>query len=165
MRFHTEKKHVIDLIFPVALFFVFAACSLIVVLMASNIYSSTTKASETGFETRTPLSYVTEKIHQSDENGTVSISVFDGLDALVIHQDFGSHKSYTTYIYEYEGALRELFIQDGVDASVSDGKEILNVREFTMKQITDSVFGFSCTSSEGDVLKTAVTVKSTGEGF
>ncbi len=165
MRFHTEKKHVIDLIFPIALFFVFAACSLIVVLMASNIYSSTTRDSETGFETRTALSYVTEKIHQSDENGDVSISEFDGLDALAIHQEFGGSKSYTTYIYEYEGSLRELFIQDGVNASASDGKEILKVKSFTMKQISTSILEFSCTSSEGDVLKTAVTVKSTRGGL
>ncbi len=42
MRFQTRSSHVIDLIFPIALFFVFAASSLSVLILAADIYASTT---------------------------------------------------------------------------------------------------------------------------
>lgn len=163
MRFNTEKKHVVDLIFPIALFFVFAATSLIVVLMASNIYSSTTKASKEGFETRTVLSYITEKIHQSDENQSISVSTFDGLDALVIRRQYEDNNSYTTYIYEDNGVLRELFIKDGTDASASDGKELMPVNHFTVEALSDTQFCFSCISEDGNLMETLVSVKSQEE--
>ncbi|MCB6585629.1 DUF4860 domain-containing protein, partial [Streptococcus gordonii] len=73
-----------------------------------------TKASESGFNTRTVLSYVTEKIHQSDQNQAVSIGTFDGLPSLVIELTYDNDQTYVTYIYEDNGILRELFIQDGV---------------------------------------------------
>ena len=43
MRFRPRHRHVIDLIFPIALFFVFAASSLSVLILAANVYTSTTK--------------------------------------------------------------------------------------------------------------------------
>ena len=159
MGFRTEKKHIIDFIFPISLFFVFAATALVVIILAANIYSNTTKASSSSFETRTVLSYMTEKIHQNDENGSISIGAFDGLDALIIRQTY-SEKPYVTYIYEYEGTLRELFIQDGIDASASSGKEIMKVNGFAMESISDHLFRFSCTSPEDVPTETVVAVKS-----
>lgn len=162
MRFSNEKKHVIDFIFPIALFFVFAASSLVVIILAANIYSNTTKASESGFGTRTVLSYITEKIHQSDEEQAVYLGSFDDREALVIEQQFDSDFIYITYIYEDNGMLRELFIQDGVDASAENGREIMPVRNFSMKELNDSLFQFTCVSDEGDIRSTVVAVKSEG---
>ena len=42
MRFQTRQRHVIDLVFPIALFFVFAASALVVLILAADIYASTT---------------------------------------------------------------------------------------------------------------------------
>lgn len=163
MRFSTKKKHVIDFIFPIALFFVFAASSLVVIILAANIYSSTTKAAESGFETRTVLSYVTEKIHQSDRSQAVSIGKFDGRDSLIIEQGFDGNETYITYIYEDDGVLRELFIQDGVDASAGSGREIMTVRDFSMEQLSDNLFKFVCTSEKGETVSTVVAVISEKE--
>lgn len=160
MRFHSEKKHVIDFVFPIALFFVFAASSLIVILLAANIYRSTAKASESGFQTRTVLSYVTEKIRQGDERGAVSIGTFDGHDALVIQSVYGEDQIYMTYIYEDNGILRELFIQDGIEAKASSGREITKVTDFNMKKLSDRLFEFSCSSKDKKTIKTIVSVKS-----
>lgn len=160
MRFHSEKKHIIDFVFPIALFFVFAASSLVVILLAANIYSSTTKSSESGFETRTILSYMTEKIRQGDEKKAVSIETFDGHDALAIQSIYGEDQIYMTYIYEDKGILRELFIQDGVDAKASSGKEIMKVSDFCMKKLSDTLFEFSCSSEDGETVKTIVSVRS-----
>lgn len=162
MRFSNEKKHVVDFIFPIALFFVFAASSLVVIILAANIYSNTTKASESGFGTRTVLAYITEKIHQSDEEQAVSLGSFGGRDALVIEQQFDSDLTYITYIYEDTGVLRELFIQEGVEAYSENGREIMPVRDFSMKELSDGLFQFTCISDDGDTRSTVVAVKSEG---
>lgn len=164
MRFSIEKKHVIDFLFPISLFFVFAATSLAVILLAANIYSDTTSAAESGYSTRTALSYITEKIHQSDSEGAVSLGTFDNRDALIIRQTFDHELTYTTYIYEDNGILRELFIQDGVHALAGNGKEIMPVQGFIMKKLSGSLFQFTCSSSEGKPLSTIVAVKSEKEG-
>lgn len=48
------------------------------------------------YESRTVLSYLTEKIHQND-NGTVTIGSVDGTDSLIIRQDYDGEE-YCTYI-------------------------------------------------------------------
>ena len=39
MRFHRNRSHVIDLIFPLAVLFVFAASSLVVLILSVHIYN------------------------------------------------------------------------------------------------------------------------------
>lgn len=165
MRFSNEKKHMIDYIFPAALFFVFAATSLVVIILAADIYSSTTKASESGFGSRTVLSYLTEKIHQSDDNQAVSVGSFDGRESLIIKQTYDNDETYVTYIYEENGVLRELFMQEGVEASADSGREIMPVHDFGMEQLSSGRFRFTCTSEEGETLSTVVALRSEEEGY
>ena len=134
MREQTERKHVIDFLFPLALFFVLTATSVALVVLASGTYSHQVQDSEDSFVSRTALSYVTEKIHQADEYGSVYAGTFDGQDAIVICQTY-SEQTYMTYLYEYDGYLRELFIQDGVDAKASDGRRILASDSFSLKNL------------------------------
>ena len=85
------RQHTIDFIFPIALFFVFAASSLVVLILSANIYRNITEHSRSIFTTRTCLSYITEKIRQNDENGTESIYIgnFDGCRALIMEHTYG----------------------------------------------------------------------------
>ena len=163
MGFSKEKKHIIDLIFPIGLFFVFAASSFALVILAANIYSSTVHKSQSSFGTRTVLSYITEKIRQSDQNDAVSLGTFDGQKALVLKQTYDNDITYTTYIYEYRGTLRELFIQDGVKASAGNGREITQVQDFSIEELDRRLFQFTCTSMEGDTLSIVVSAKSEKE--
>ncbi|MDD2978650.1 MAG: DUF4860 domain-containing protein [Hespellia sp.] len=161
MQSKNEKKHVIDFLFPIALLFVFAASSFVVILLAANVYSKTTAASQEHYETRTPLSYVAEKIRQADEGGGVAVGDFNGLDALILTQKYGGQK-FITYIYAYEGELMELFIQDGVKASPASGTGIMEVEAFHVGETRPGIFQFSCTSAEGSTLTSYVSVTSQG---
>ena len=67
------------------------------------------------------------------------------------------------YIYEYENALWELMLQDGVQASCKDGTKILDVREFSMKEISPGIFIFSCTNEAGK--PSTITVTSISQSF
>ena len=105
MKRRNEKKHVIDFLFPLAVFFVLAASSVAIVVLASGFYSRQVKASSDFYSGRTALAYATEKMHQNDENGAIADGTFDGENALVIRQRY-DEKDYVTYLYAYDGYLR-----------------------------------------------------------
>lgn len=159
MRTRSETRHVIDLIFPIALFFVLAASSLAAVLLASNVYRHTVQAEQSNFESRTSLSYVAWKVRQNDESGAVSIGTFDGQDSLVMKQ-FYDGQEYRTYIYEYDGYLRELVVRADVEANAAAGRKILEVQDFQMEEFGDGIFRFSYVGEDGKQVSTMAAVRS-----
>ena len=160
MREQTERKHVIDFLFPLALFFVLTATSVALVILASGTYSRQVQDSEDSFVSRTALSYVTEKLHQADSSDAIDAGAFDGQDAILIRQEY-SGQSYVTYLYAYDGYLRELFIQDGIDAKASDGRRILASDSFSFEESQEGLFHLYCTNKDGSISDTYVSIKST----
>lgn len=67
---------------------------------------------------------------------------------------------YYTYIYSYEGALRELYIKADGSADLSAGTRILDVEDFSIEQIDDHLFKFSCTTEGGQTDSILVATKS-----
>lgn len=159
MRFRVKQRHMIDFLFPVALFFVFALSALTVILLATRIYQSTTENSSLNYTSRTSLSYISEKIHQHDSGGTIAIGTFDGCDALVLGQSTGG-ATYYTYIYSWQDELKEIFLKEGADTNASAGQTILKVSDFTMEQVGDGLFSFQCTDEAGQTARTLVAVRS-----
>lgn len=159
MQIRTRQNHMIDFLFPVALLFVFAVSALAVILLATEVYQSTTEHSSLNYTARTSLAYISEKIHQNDSGGDVSIGIYDGCDTLILQQDYNG-TVYKTYIYMYENELKELFAKDGLDFQASMGKTILTVEDFSMDTIKDGVFWFSCTDADGQKASTVVGIRS-----
>lgn len=162
MKYRTKQKHMIDLIFPVALFFVFALCALTVLLLSARIYQSTTENSSRNYTAGTGLSYISEKIHQNDIDGGIQIGKFDGHDALILTQtDQGV--SYSTYIYAYKNELKELFLKEDTLAAPSAGTTILEIEDFSMEQLSDSLFRFRCTDQKEQTASIVVSIRSSAE--
>lgn len=159
MQFHTKRKHMIDLLFPVALFFVFALSALTVILIAARIYQSTTESSSLNFTSRTCLSYISEKVHQNDINGAVTLGSFDGCDALILKQSVGED-TYCTYIYADHNELKELFLKDGAAADASSGRKILDIQDFSIERISDNLLKFSCTDQNDQTAFTVIGIRS-----
>ena len=84
MRFQRQKNHVIDLLFPIAVLFVFAISSFLVLVLSAHIYSSQTQKMNTGYTVHTSLAYVAEKIRQNDSDGGISAGTFQGQECLVL---------------------------------------------------------------------------------
>lgn len=154
-----NKKHMIDFIFPVVLFFVFALCALAVLLLSAGIYQSTTEHSARAYNARTGLSYISEKIHQNDVNGGVRIGTLDGQEALILTQ---THEDveYSTYIYTYNNELKELFLKENATADPTAGTTILDVQDFQMEQLGPHLFQFSCTDGSGEENEITVATRS-----
>lgn len=159
MRFRVKQRHMIDFLFPVALFFVFALSALTVILLATRIYQSTTENSSLNYTSGTSLSYLSEKIHQNDLSQGISLGTFDGCEALVLKQQRGV-ETYYTYIYCYQDELKELFVKDGAEANAAAGQTILKVKEFTMEEAADGLFSIRCTDEAGQTASALVGVRS-----
>ena len=159
MKFQRKQKHMVDLIFPVSLFFMFALCAVTVLLLAARIYQSTTEHSSLNYTARTGLSYISEKIHQNDRGGQVRIGSLEGEPALIMEQEY-EEGTYYTYIYAYENSIRELFLKKGGHADLSAGTKILNVKEFSMEQTDEQLLSFHCTTEDGQESSIVVALRS-----
>lgn len=143
---HT-RTHTIDMIFPLMVFFIFTICSVVVILLATGIYKSTTHASSLSNTSATALAYITEKIHQNDRNGCIDLGIWDNCPALVITHD-GELTGYTTYIYFYEGQLKELFINNQISADATAGSTILLLSDMQLTEVSDNLLQISVTDTE-----------------
>lgn len=159
MRIRNQQSHMIDFLFPIALFFVFAISSILIILMATNVYQSTVKASNISDSSRMSLSYVAEKVHQNDSEGSVKLDDFDGCKALITEQNYGG-KSYRTYIYAHDGQLKELYMKDGMEAGAGAGTPIMEVKDFDISEIDTGLFRISCRDAEGHVSSTVIGTRS-----
>ena len=62
MKLFSQKRHAIDFLFPVTVFFVFTISALTVILLAARIYQSTTDDSQRNY---TPVSYTHLRAHET----------------------------------------------------------------------------------------------------
>ncbi len=159
MELPIKRKHVIDILYTAALFFLITVTEFMVILLAEDIYSDTAAIASDNYESRTALSYITEKIRQNDENGSVSLGTFDGQESLILAQEYGNQTCYT-YIYEMDDALYELFAKADANVSAADGTKIMEVSDLQMEQRADGLFCISCRNSAGDRISTAVSIQS-----
>lgn len=148
-------KHKLDLIFPILLWGMLLICAVFTILVGIHFYENTTERISNNFDARTALSYLREKIHQNDEDGSISLGQFADQDSIIIQQTI-NETIYYTYIYAYENALWELTAQEGIDLSPSDGTKIIDVKDFHMEEISSGHFYFSCKNQDGYEISTKV---------
>lgn len=159
MRLRTKQNHMIDFLFPIALFFVFAVSTLSVILLATEIYKNIIEDSSLSDTSRTSLAYISEKLHQCDGAGEIYLENTGNLDTLVIEQTY-DETIYRTYIYAYEQELKEQFLKDGTAFMPANGTSILPVTAFDMKELTPGLFSFSCTDEDGHTTDTLIHIRS-----
>ena len=145
-----ENHHKIEFIFPVAVFFFFTLCALIIILFSARVYQSTVEDAGKNYTANTSLSYLREKIYQHDETGSVKLGEVEGFPALLMTDTFVKEAA-TTAIYASDGALRELFVQSEMlpNTQASAGAVILPVKEFSIETVNDRLLSFSCTDEGG----------------
>ena len=165
MRFQSRKHHIIDILFPISLYFVFTVSALTVLLLATNVYRTTTENSALNFNANTSLSYITEKIHQNDTEGAVSIGSFDGHQALILKQHYNDTE-YVTYIYVSEGNLMELYTKSSADVDVGSGKVtlpqclILPLQSLDMEMSQSNLLHLTCTDAQGHTVASYISIHS-----
>lgn len=142
------RQHTVDLLFVLALFCVFAASALLVVLIGANVYRSTVRSMDRNFNLQTTLSYVAAKVQQNDRAGAVSVVEFEGTPALRLTETIDG-QAYETMVYAYEGTLRELFTRRGSGAGPAEGTVLTEISDFTVEEAGDGLFRFTCAVQGG----------------
>ena len=155
------KRHITDVLFTLTLFAVFAAASLIVVFIGAEVYSATITRADTSFEINSTLSFVTTKIRQHDTMDAVRLDDISGTPALVLTQAIGE-AYFETWIYHYDGVLRELFInRENVGALwLGAGQALVNVYFFSFSMPVEGLIAISARSEDGVYARTFVSMSS-----
>ena len=157
-----QDKHIIDVLFVIGLFCLFALSSIFLITIGANIYRKTVSHMNENFNTRTSLSYVTEKIRQADESGAISLGTLDGNPTLILSSKTDD-TIYHTYIYEYQGMLKELLERSDVSLQASAGQDIMDVEKFEMVKVNGHLLQCTLKMHGEDAVNIYISIRS--EGF
>ena len=149
-----KRSHSLDVLFPLGLLAVFVLSAVMVILLSAQVYRGTTEKAETA-ESGTALNYITEKIHQGDLAESVSVGEISGLPALILSR--GTENAwYDTYIYCYDGALRELMVNRELPPTADMGRPILSMDAFSVEAVRPGLLRLRCTDSRGNSFESYV---------
>ena len=156
-----NNRHVVDIMFVIALFCIFVISSIFLISVGAKIYSKTMTNMDSNFNSRTAVAYVIEKIHQSDSDGNVSIGEFGGCPAVII-KNYTNEKEYLTYIYQYENELKELLVRSDVELSPQAGQTLLNIYDFSLEEISKNLVKAQISFSEEEKYDFCICIHSQG---
>lgn len=157
-----RERHTVDMLFVLTLFAVFAVSASLLIAFGASIYEHTIDSMDEHYNLSTASAFITEKLHQHDEAGSVAIGSFGDGDALVLTEVYGG-KQYSNYIYIYDGYLKELFTAADVTLSPESGVNILPVKEFNVRKDSEGLVSISLSDSSGRQAKTTVYIHSENE--
>lgn len=165
MESNQEKRHIVDILFVLALFGVFVLSALILVILGANVYKNTVASMSQNFESRTACSYITEKVRQSDLYDSISIGTLEGTQALVFTQEIQG-SLYGTYIYYDNGELKELFMREGSNIGnnpLEAGTAIMELKDFSLEMINDKLLSVHLTTTKNETKTVYISLHSTGK--
>jgi hypothetical protein len=100
------------------------------------------------YEVRTTTSYLAEKLRQHDAAASVAVQDLDGVRALALSEN-AQGSTYTTYIYYYDGALRELLVAADASCTLSAGQSIVTLSAFSVEESGDGLLHITFSDSGG----------------
>lgn len=156
-----QENHIIDILFVIALFCIFALSAIFLISIGANVYGKTVEHMDSNFSQRTSFAYVTEKIRQSDQLGAVSAGELAGHPALLITQNTGGSE-YITYLYKYNGYLKELMVRADTPLGPEAGQDILAVTGFSLTEVSEGLFSFTIATDDKTSCSLYVSTKSAG---
>lgn len=99
-----------------------------VTVLGSSIYRSVAVAADENSTHRAALSYVVNQVRRSGKD-TVALGEFEGVPALCLSETTPEGYVYLTYIYCYEGYLRELYTEADSGLLPADGTALIELEK------------------------------------
>ena len=115
------------------LFGLFAVCILLVLLTGADVYKRLTERDRATYEKRTAAQYLTTKVRQADVAGWVGVEEFEGLSALTVTEEIEG-TVYRTWIYCYDGYIRELFAAADGGMMPDAGEKVLEAEALSVRE-------------------------------
>ncbi len=156
-----RKRNRITDIFPILLFLVFTLSALGIVTFSVQIYRGIVERADGRYNTETAAAYLSEKFRNHDISGSIGVSSFSGCKAITIEETI-KEEPYITYIYVYDGYLRELFTKTAEVGScnASSGSEILPMQTMEINNVSDNLLKVDLVDPEGKQEETFLSLKS-----
>jgi hypothetical protein len=133
-----NKRHMIDILFVLSLFCVFAISSVVLILFGADIYKKTVSRMDSNYASRTSVAYITEKIRQSDQYDSIMIDDSQGYERLMMTQEIDG-LTYATSLYEYDGYLYELFARTDIELPIDAGQQVIAISGLKFELLSDSL--------------------------
>lgn len=144
-----------------ALSCVFGTVLLLSMASGAGVYRRVEERMERSAEERIGLTYITAKFHASDEVGGIRAGTFGGGDAMFLPEDIDGIP-YETILYVYDGALRELFCEQGWEPGPEAGQAVAEAQELRVAETAPGFFRLQYTSGDGHVFTADVWMRSGG---
>ncbi len=145
----------------ITLFVVFAISVLMLTGTGAGVYRNIVDDMENNYDSRTAGTYLFNRIHRADEHGNVTIGDFNGENAILMLEEI-DNITYCTYLYYHEGNLCELFTRYGQDIDPSYGNAIIALEDYSVTQVTDTLYRFDFTTKKGESSSLYVHTHSSG---
>lgn len=149
VRLNRNNSRAIDTFFILALLALFAITSFFVIMIGARQYHSIANQMTENYETRTAASYLAEKFNQNDVDGSVAVTDVEGIPAIALTQTIHEQK-YTTYIYAYDGYLREVTVSHGTVITPSSGQKIVEASALDIMACSSNLYCFTLTDTYGN---------------
>ncbi len=143
----TKNQFSFQFIFVMLLYLIIVILSVMIISLGKNIYDRINKDRNTNYELRVSLSYIANKIRQSDIDKAVEITKLNGVDAVLINELFDDEK-YQTWIYFYDGAIYEMFTDADTAFELSDGMKVVDADDFNIEKVRDDLYKFTAVNNE-----------------
>ncbi len=102
------------------------------------VYRHLTEFSEETYFQRTALSYFANQIRTFDQSGSVALGKLEDVDAVVLRETLDQN-TYVTYLYYYDGAIRQLAMEEGTRLTPADGDALLSASGLNISRTEDSL--------------------------
>ena len=145
------KKHSAQLL-PVLLLALFLLLSTLIAVRSAAAYKKVLDRSDR-LDRSTALTYITEKVRQNDAAGALRVGRIGDCEALVIAQ--GDEILYDTYIYCYDGSLRELMIKRELAPAPEMGRALLPMDSLELT-LEGGLLCIRCTDGTGETRERSV---------
>ncbi|MCD7765457.1 MAG: DUF4860 domain-containing protein [Lachnospiraceae bacterium] len=130
---YRRKQHNTDFLFSFLLLITFAMFALVLAGTGALVYRNSIESLNENYTSRTAISYVAEKVRQSNSEGLISLSSVEEIPALKLSSDEDAETATCTYIYFYDGSLCELFVRSETIPEAAMGTALVELSDFTME--------------------------------
>jgi hypothetical protein len=152
-----NSKHMIDILFVLSLFALFAICSVVLILFGADIYKKTVSSMDSNYASRTSVAYITQKVRQSDQYESIYIDDSLGYERLMMTQEINGY-TYATSLYEYDGYLYELFARTDIDLPIDAGQQVIAINNLHFELVTDSLLKVDYNDESGEAKTVYITL-------
>ena len=140
-----SKQFSFQFIFIMLLFLIIVILSVMIIVLGKNIYVNINEERKSNYELRVSLSYISNKVRQSDKLDSLEIRKLEDDDAVVIKETYDD-ENYETWIYFYDNAIYEMFTDENNSFIPEDGMKIVEVDSFEITEINDNLYKFAAKS-------------------